>query len=249
MPIRSLPGGGMIRLLPGRPVDPFAGGRPADPFAGGADDPFAEPGTVFKLPHATPMPAQRGLDAFDRADEARGRTADADDDLFRGLSPGGELGRAVPSGQCRCAETGFPAAPAAAFGQSTGHRFRCVAWRRANRRRCLSRLYAICVGWFAQPAGRAAGNAPPPTPRAPSADVGSPDQTLPPQRLDPPAAPTPSAAAPRSASSADPAALLAAFLEGAGVPDLKAGSADPEAALRDAGAVFPRDGRRACAKF
>lgn len=194
-------------LAPLAPIDPLA-------TTAGAADPAA-----FMHPVTRPAPVLRADDPFDLADENQSFQPSAGEDLFRGKQP---------------AEN----------------------WQGPSQRDDLdAQLQA-----FAPPKPLAAvdpneidfdallGNSLPGVPTPPAAPAAAPVPTAAPAPRPPPApssyAPAPVAEPPVAAASAptatepaaDGARLLAAFLAGAGVPDLQVG--DPERTLRAAGEVF-----------
>ncbi len=197
------------------PPDPLGD----DPLGGDPLDPFSAPPPGFVHPIATPPPVLRAADPFDAADDGRrGLPLDDDDDLMHGIVPVDPwAGPAQPDNVD---------APMHAFAAP-----KPIAPVNFDD-------FDIDALLGDTPPGQDAPPAPPvaairPAPRAvPAPAAGS---------SAPFAEPVPlaSASAPPVAVplAADGAKLLAAFLEGAGTPGLSLG-ADPEAAMRDAGALF-----------
>jgi type VI secretion system FHA domain protein len=216
-----------------RREDPFAAGASPDPFGDPlGDDPFGEPHTILRHPVAPPVPFARAADPFDRADEQLGRLPDPDDDLFRGLTP-----RETWQGPSQADNAD---APKQAFLPP-----KPLPQPSLNDIDFDALLGDEPIGGFHQPTPAPA---PPPTPVAPPraampAQPPPDDETMRPQAPQPPAAAPPHVAqtpadAPPNANPAELAGLLAAFLQGAGVPDLKFGQQDPQESLRAAGQVF-----------
>jgi type VI secretion system protein len=216
-----------------RREDPFAAGASPDPFGDPlGDDPFGEPHTILRHPVAPSVPFARAADPFDRADEQHGRLPDPDDDLFRGLTP-----RETWQGPSQADNAD---APKQAFLPP-----KPLPQPSLNDIDFDALLGDEPIGGFHQPTPAPA---PPPTPVAPPraampAQPPPDDETMRPQAPQPPAAAPPHVAqtpadAPPNANPAELAGLLAAFLQGAGVPDLKFGQQDPQESLRAAGQVF-----------
>ena len=202
--------------------DPLADLGGPDPFgADPLDDPFGAPPPAGFGHSFAAAPPPRPQDPFDRADEnvgyrppAQGASArhapDPDDDLFHGIVPADPWEGA--------SQADHVDAPGQAFV--------------APKPLAPMTLDDIDALLGDTPPDHAAPPPPVETPPPPVARVAPP----PPDPFDEPAAVPPSPAPPPPAP-ADAARLLAAFLEGAGVPNLDAGR-DPEAALREAGKVF-----------
>lgn len=225
---------------------------PNDPLAGDPlDDPFAEaaaPASAFPYAVGQAAPRQRADDPFDLVDRDRHRAGTLDDDLFGAPPRDPWQGAAqpdnvdapfqafnaprkvpqaslddldidallgdVPPGAASPVLPPAPAAPPVA--PAAAHAPPAPATAHAPPAPATA---------HAPPAPPAAAHAPPAPPRAvPAAPPAQPAAA---------SAPAASVAMPGS----DAAALLAAFLEGAGVADLRVGG-DPAEALRAAGAVF-----------
>ncbi len=191
-------------------------GRGSDPFGDAGDDPFgAEPGTVFHHPvsKAAPVAAFRTEDPFASAAAARPGSLDIDDDLFQGITPSESW--TGPSQPDRAD------APKLAFKPP-----KPVAPVNFNELDIDDLLGDEPIGApAAPPPQRPVARAPEPAPIA----AAPPPVAAPPQAVaPPPAAPV---------ATADAAAMLAALLRGAGVPDLRL-SGDPVASMEAAGAVF-----------
>jgi type VI secretion system protein len=207
-----------------RREDPFAAGASPDPFGDPlGDDPFAEPHTILRHPVAKSVPFARAADPFDRAEEAQ--LPDPDDDLFRGLTP-----RETWQGPSQADNADAPKQAFLPPKPLPPTHFTDIDFD--------ALLGDEPLGF--QSAAPAHTPAPPPAPRA-AMPVQPPlnDETMRPvvpQQA--PAAPPPVAAPAAAAPPGDAAALLAAFLEGAGVPDLKFGQTDPQESMRAAGLVF-----------
>lgn len=205
------------QLAPFAPIDPLA-------TTSGAAGPSA-----FTHPITRPAPVLRADDPFDVADEKQSFQPAADEDLFRGKQPvenwDGPSQRDDLDAQLQAFTAPKPLAPMdpneidfdALLGDS------------------LTDLPASAA-------------APAPVPSAPVAPAAwtspapvQPVQPAPPIAPAPAApaaaaAPLPAAPAAAAAPDVDAARLFAAFLQGAGVPDLQV--ADPERTLRAAGEVF-----------
>jgi type VI secretion system FHA domain protein len=206
-------------------VDPLGGDDLADPFGG-------EPGTIFHHPVSRPVAAVPREDPFDRRKGARAPITDPEDDLFRGVTPAENWAGPSQRDDADAPKQAF--LPPKPIPQPTAGNIDFDA---------LLGDDPFTFG-AATPAAR-----PPPPPAKtstikPSAwqDVpgSAAEETIaPPPR---PARPEPPPPAPKTPPPAPPsaehaAALLAAFLEGAGLPDLKFGTT-PEQSMRAAGAVF-----------
>lgn len=211
----------------GRREDPFAAGATPDPFGDPlGDDPFAEPHTILRHPVAKSVPFARAADPFDRAEEQLGRLPDPDDDLFRGLTPRDPWQGPSQADNADAPKQAFlPPKP-------------------------LPQASLIDIDFDAllgdepigfQSAAPAPASPPPaaPAPRAAMpAQLPPDDQTMRPKSPLAPQGAAPQAAPPPAANLAATADLLAAFLEGAGVPDLKLGPQDAQDRMRAAGHVF-----------
>jgi type VI secretion system FHA domain protein len=235
-----------------RREDPFASpvaAPRADPFADMGDDPFGEPATMFKHPTvAKAVNLQRVADPFDRPEEGRGRPIDpldADDDLFRGITP-------VQNWQGP-SQADNADAPRQAFLAP-----KPIPPVNPNEIDFDSLLGDDPIGQFPAaapvPPSRPVAPPPPPPPPPPQPMIDTlgflDEDTIAPKpaavRATPPA-PLPTAPIPELAAAtppqpqaptADAAALLEAFLQGAGIPDLKMSKQDPQQAMRAAGEVF-----------
>ncbi|MBV9749926.1 MAG: type VI secretion system-associated FHA domain protein TagH, partial [Acetobacteraceae bacterium] len=202
---------------------PLAGN--ADPFAfDPLEDPMERPpGFQHPLPHTSPVrPAE---DPFDLADEHRGRSPGLGNDLFRGATPSESWqGPAQPDNVD---------APAHAFS----------APKPLSPANPADIDFDALIGDLSpgQPE-RPTAAAPPPQPvRAPSPFDELDDLLSSAPKAVPAKAEDAASAPPASASTqpaADAARLLAAFLAGAGVPNLPVAQQDPEAFLRAAGELF-----------
>ncbi len=223
------------------------------------DDPLGRaPDPAFRHPIAH-MPAPgRGDDPFDMASERERRSAD--DDLFRGAAPANawkgptQNDHADPLNQAFTApKTILPANPAdidfdALIGDLGPASSGPAAWAplappAAPRPQTERQVVAEPDDWppAAHPpaappqAPPAAQAVPPPAPPAAQHTFAEPDDWP----ASPPAAPPQAPPAAAGAPSPDNArAALAAFLAGAGLPDLPLEAADPEATLRAIGEVF-----------
>ncbi len=180
------------------------------------DTPFGEAPAAppqFRHPPPAAPPQLRPTDPFDALDERQRRPGVLDDDLFQGVSPSESWqGPSQPDNVD---------APAHAF-----------AAPKPVAPMPLDDLdFDALLG--DTPPGQANVAAPPPpapaAPRSPAPAVAA----APPQAA---AAPEPAATA--TATPTDAAGLLAAFLAGAGVPDLRLSGQDPGAAMQAAGALF-----------
>jgi type VI secretion system protein len=238
------------------------GGAPrADPFAG-ADDLTPDPlddvfGTPAAAPFAHPIaappaPVMRSNDPFDIADErVPTPRIDPEDSLFRGLTPAENWQGPSQPDHVDAPMQAF-AAPKVVSSNLDDLDIDALLGDTPPGQApapSVSAPPAAPAGFTAPPAAapRAFGGAriapPAPAHRAPVAQPSPFDSEpeLPPRpapapgRAAAPSAPTapPAPAAP----SADGARLLAAFLDGAGVPGLALGP-DPERAMHEAGAVF-----------
>jgi type VI secretion system FHA domain protein len=204
-----------------RRADPLAGpgDLTPDPLGGDplGDDPFAAAGAGFAHPIAVPPPPpRRGEDPFDLRDEARPPASASldDDDLFKGIAPAEQWrGPSQPDNAD---------APLHAFA--------------APKPIAPVNLDDLDIDALLgeEPPGQPAPAPPIVAPTPVPASAPPPLAAAPPPA--PVAAPPPPPPAP-AAAGADAARLLAAFVEGAGVPGLDLGR-DPEAALRAAGAVL-----------
>ena len=215
-----------------------------DPFGDELDDPFGgEPGTMFRhpiAPRAAPIARQ---------DDPFAATAhDGDDDLFAGLKPDRSWSGAAQPDNVDAARQSFQAPKTVAP----------VNFHDLD----LDAL--LGDGPLAAPAPAPQPKAVPPAAPVPfdlddflGGDEPGPAFTAAPVQAPPPPAPPPppvmdQTALPRAAPVAQKApalatpaqapagsdALLRAFLEGAGVPDLHLAKMEPEAAMRAAGQVF-----------
>jgi type VI secretion system protein len=203
-------------LAPGGVVrgDPLAdpGDLTPDPLADPLDPFAASPPPGFAHPVAAPPPALRAQDPFDLADEAKSGPAfqpEAPD-------PDDDLMRGI-----------VPADPWVGPSQADNADAPLHAFA-PPRPIAVASLDDLDIDALLgdEPPGQAV--APPPAAAVPAPHA----RPAPPPQ---PAAPAP--APPPAAAPADAARLLAAFLEGAGVPSLATGP-DPEATLRAAGEVF-----------
>jgi type VI secretion system protein len=208
-------------------ADPFAG--PGDLTPDPLDDVFGTPSAApFVHPIAAPpAPVMRTTDPFDVADEKTpARRVDPEDSLFRGLTPAEQW--QGPS------QADHVDAPMQAFA--------------APKVIAPSSLDDLDIDALLgdTPPGQAVAPAPPVQVPPPVAPTPPRPQTAPQSgpfdfEAEPPArrpVAAPAGAAPLPvAPGADAARLLAAFLEGAGVPGLTLGP-DTERAMRDAGEVF-----------
>jgi type VI secretion system FHA domain protein len=222
-------------FAPGGRVDPLAGDDLSDPFG-------SEPGTVFHHPVSRPVAPIRRDDPFDRPHASRAPSVDPDDDLFRGITPADNWAGPSQRDDADAPKQVFlppkpiQAAPAgdidfdALLGDDP-FSFGTPAPAARQTQRPPP----------APPPPKPAVE-PPPPPAWPETPAAEAEQTLAPQpraprpEAAPPTPPTPPQAA-VPAPAADTANLLAAFLEGAGMPNLKPGT-PPEQTMREAGAVF-----------
>ena len=226
---------GHSALAPGgvRRADPLAGPADAipDPLGGNADDglldPFATPpGAGFVHPMAPPQAPRSSSDPFDLADDnRRGAGAISDDDLFRGVTPVDSWTGPSQPDNADAPMQAFTAPPPVAVSNFDDLDIDAL------------------LGDTPPEKGGVPPAAPAPLPTAPPPPAAAPPPVAapPPPAAPPQVAPAPPAAAAPVPQAGPPAAeagrLLAAFLEGAGVPGL-ALDPDPEAALRSAGTVF-----------
>jgi len=232
---------GHAPLAPGgmAQADPLAdtGAAGPDPLADPLADPLdpfgAAPAPGFHHPIAAPSPAMRGHDPFDLADEANpARAPHADDDLMHGITPVDQW-----QGPSQADNVDAPMQAFAAPKVIAPMNFDDLDID------ALLGDEPINAPGAAKPPAGPLGR--PAAPRDADALGDAPDPFAAPAAQAPPAAPRAAPAAVRApaATSAPPAVaadsgrLLAAFLEGAGVPGLATGS-DPEAAMRAAGEVF-----------
>ena len=190
----------------------LAGG---DPFGEGGDDPFgSEPGTIFHHPVSKPATVFRTEDPFAAAAATRPGTLDADDDLFQGITPAESW--TGPSQRDNADAPNLAFAPPKAVAP---------------------------VNFNELDFDDLLGDEPIGSPTSPQPGASRPPPPPPPVRA---TEPEPSAAPPQpapvanhaAAPAGDAAALLAALLQGAGVPDLRFANQTPEATLEAAGAVF-----------
>ena len=190
-----------------------------DPFGDAGDDPFgAEPGTIFHHPVSKPATVFRTEDPFATAAAARPGSLDLDDDLFQGVTPAESW--TGPS------QRDNADAPKLAFAPP-----KAVAPVNFDDLDIDDLLGDEPIG---SPVTQAP---PPPRPVTQPAAAPLPEAAPPPPvYAAPPVAPAHSPATP--ASTADAAAMLAALLQGAGVPDLRFANQSPEASLEAAGTVF-----------
>jgi type VI secretion system protein len=215
-------------------ADPFATVREADPGPLDAD-PFEGPlgrpsGFHHPLPQAAPAP--HAEDPFDLADERQRHSSDLEDDLFRGLTPAESWqGPAQPDNVD---------APAHAF--SAPKPLAPVNFADID--------FDALIGDLSP--GQPEHSPPAPSPQTPASSpfdelddlLGDAPQASPAQPAEDAAPPDPPPSMPQAAPvaadvpAADVTRLLAAFLAGAGVPDLPLAQQDPEAVLRGAGEVF-----------
>ena len=207
------------------------GNGPADPLAdplGGdlLDDPFAEhppmSAAPFQHPIAHTPPQFRPVDPFDLVDENRRRAPSLDDDLFAGATPADPwIGPSQPD--------------------NVDAPFQAIAAPRVIAPANLDDFdFDALLGDV--PPGAPQPHMPEPVSAGPVAQVQPAlVQPAPAPHGAPAAVPRASAVA-KEAPAAEPAgdasAALAAFLAGAGVPALRVGENDPEAALRAAGALL-----------
>jgi type VI secretion system protein len=215
------------------PSDPFGGAPLGGAPLGNAplgndwlDDPFAEhppaQATPFQHPVAHTPPQLRPVDPFDLVDENRRRPPSLDDDLFAGATPSDPW-----IGPSQRDNVDAP--------------FQAIAAPRVIAPANLDDFDFDAL----------LGDLPPgtPEPQTPEPVQAAPAQPAPIQP--PPVRPTPAPhvavaahaaavpdAAPAATNAGDASAALNAFLEGAGVPELRVGAHDPEAALRAAGALM-----------
>jgi type VI secretion system protein len=191
----------------------------SDPLGGDLlDDPFAEhpasPATPFQYPVAHTPQSLRPADPFDLVDENRGRPPSRDDDFFGGAAPIDPwIGPSQPDNvdapsQAIASPRVVPASTLDDFD------------------------FDDLLGDI--PPGAPEPPAPPPAPAA-ATPVAPPPPPAALRQPEPPAA-VPSDGA--AAQSGDATAALAAFLAGAGVPELRLGGSDAEASLHAAGAVL-----------
>lgn len=253
-PFATLPGGG--GPLDGDPLD--------DPLGGSRARDFQHP-----LPQQAP-PRLRDADPFDVADEEGRHGSDSGDDLFRGATPAESWQGPTQPDNVDVPAHAFsapkPLAPPPFNpaeidfdaligdlppGQSGPSAPATAAPSAAPTRSPFDDLDDLLGGDAVpgvdpQPAAAAQAPPAPPSPAPPLAAA----EAAPPPRASPPPAPadvsrpeaedaTPGAAG-DVAEDTVAARMLAAFLAGAGVPDLRptAAAQDPEAALRAAGEVF-----------
>jgi type VI secretion system FHA domain protein len=230
-----------------RGADPFASAPAAapagfaarlDPLGGdGLDDPFADgAGTLFRHPLQPAALAPRRADPFDLAGPSAGRL-DADDDLFRGLTPADNWqGPSQPDNADAPQQAFLPpkplAIPAAGeidfdallgdepIGAAPPAR---TAPPPSPPEAFLPASVDALDAWLPEPAAAFA------TPPAP--------QPAPNSISPPPSAVQPQAVTPAQGAQSATETLLAAFLEGAGVPGLRVGGS-AEDAMRMAGQVF-----------
>jgi len=195
-------------------------GQRADPLGGDLlDDPFAEhlaaPAAAFQYPVAHAPQSLRPADPFDLVDENRGRPASLDNDFFAGAAPADPwMGPSQPD--------------------NVDAPFQAIASPRVVPPSVLDDFDFDDLLGDIPPGAPEPPAAPPPAPAAAAPAAPPPSATRPPE--------PPSAAAipadPGAAHGANGTAALAAFLAGAGVPELRIGGNNPEAALRGAGAVL-----------
>lgn len=236
----------------------------ADPLADRVEDPALDPFTAadtpgFAHPLATPPPAQlRAIDPFDEADQQRGGARrDPDDDLFHGIAPAENWTGPSQSDHADAAQHVIAVGGAVQVNNFDDLDIDALLGDEPPLpgsapvpvpRAQPGPMGAALSGAMAPaPAPRAAPPpprpAPPPIAQVPEVSPFAEEESAPPPRAaqvaPPPVASPPAALAPASAATAaaTSAALLAAFLDGAGVPDL-ALAGDPAAAMRAAGTVF-----------
>jgi type VI secretion system FHA domain protein len=224
---------------PLRHGDPLADLGGPDPFgADPLDDPFGAPPPAGFGHSFTAAPPPRPQDPFDRADENLGHRPpahpsvqrhmpDPDDDLFHGIAPADPWEGASQADHVDAPGQAF-AAPKPVAPMTLDD---------------IDALLGDTPPDHAAPPPPPAKVAPPPVARVappppdpfdePAAAVQPP--AVQPASVSPPPVSPPPVLPP--STPADAARLLAAFLEGAGVPNLDAGR-DPEAAMREAGKVF-----------
>jgi len=230
--------------------DPLAdaGEANTDPFgADPLDDPFGAPAPAgFRHNFTAAAPALRPQDPFDRADESgQRRPPDPDDDLFHGITPVDPWQGPSQSDHVDAPAQSF-AAPKVAAPMSfddidallgdlpPGH----AAAPPPPARPAQAPRPPVAAPPAAPPAVDPFGAASDPFDEflAPPSAAAPPPPTPPAPAPVAPVAVAPVAAAPPAAPAPDAARLLAAFLEGAGVPGLATG--DPETAMREAGLLF-----------
>ena len=246
-------------FAPGGPArsDPLAGpgALTSDPL----DDAFAMPSSApFVHPIAAPPQVLRGHDPFDLADEAvPARRIDPDDSLFRGVTPAENWQGPSQADNVDAAKQAFAAPKAlmpndlddldidALLGDTPPGQPAPAPVTAPTFAPSLAPAQpapAAPSGFAVQPTAPADGFAQPSERQSGPFDF----EALPPPSASPRTPPqaTGALAAPSAVPNAvppppgpDAARLLAAFLEGAGVPQLALGP-DPEHAMREAGAVF-----------
>jgi type VI secretion system protein len=210
-------------------VDPLStqGGRTGGPLdIDPLDDPLGRPhDPAFRHPMPASPPPARAEDPFDMLDEREPvRKTGFDDDLFHGITPSDNWAGPSQSDHSDAPQHAFtvrPVPPPIPPGEID-----------------FDALLGDTPPGEPEPPPRIAPPPPPVAapvpPPAPRPAMGAPadpfDEPAPP-------APAPPASGP-SASGPSAEALVAAFLAGAGVPDLKLPGQDAEAVLNSAGAVF-----------
>ncbi len=229
---------------PEPPPDPLGndplGGDPLDLF----DAPGFAPAAGFSHPIAAPPPVLRAADPFDLADSdppqgglharPQGRPQahpldDDDDDLMRGIVPVDPWSGPAQADNVDAPLQAFTAPKALLPTNFDDLDFDALLGDTPPGQSVPAPPAAAAPRPVPAPM-------PAPAPRAAPAAAPSSDpfaEAPPPPRAAATAPPPPAA----PAVPADAARLLAAFLDGAGVPSLTLG-ADPETALRDAGALF-----------
>jgi type VI secretion system protein len=236
---------------PSRVPDPLSDAR-ADPLGGDPlDDPFGAPPPAgfrhpISAPQASARPSEDPFDLFD-SKQPRPMSVEDDDDLFAGIKPADNWHGASQPDNADAPLHAFSAPPPVPPGEID---FDALLGDLP--------LGAPPPAQAPSPPAPGPATAPPrATPSMPEPAVGVDDpfafepatQPAPHPAPPPPASAQPAPMAPPMATpvaapaaagahaGADGAALVRAFLEGAGVPDLPLGS-DPEAAMRAAGEVF-----------
>jgi type VI secretion system FHA domain protein len=248
----------------GDPLDRLGGPIGGDPLGGGplgtdplggdlghdfGGDPFAEPATAFRHPLVAKPQDYRVVDPFDAADENRRSGADEHDDLFHGITPSENwVGPSQPD-NADAPKLAFVPPKALNPGNFDDFDFDAL----------LGDTPPDQLGAApSKPELRPPVPATPPPPQQgawntqsiapPGQDTASTTQR---GRMAPPVQGTAQGAAVSAAQGASVGAsqgaavggvqaeaLLNAFLEGAGIADVKRPPLDPEATLRAAGVVF-----------
>jgi type VI secretion system FHA domain protein len=227
--------------------DPFAAPAGAssgdDPFGGGADDPFGEPGTLFRHPIGKSVPVFRPADPFDETGGDPLRAQDADDDLFRGVTPSQHWQGPSQPDNADAPKQAFLAPKPIPPANLNDFDFDALLGDEPIGAPPPARITTPPAAPAAEPAdvlGFLDDEDPPHRPllSSPPPQGAAPASVRPPERAVPPEAPGAAAFAAAPSDQDTASALLAAFLKGAGVPDLKMPRQDPQATMQAAGEVF-----------